>query len=69
MSARVCLSMIVRDEAHVIGRCLQAMKPPIDTWVIVVDTGSTDGTQALIRSLPGRCAQRTARAPLAQLRA
>lgn len=37
----------------VIGRCLQAVKPLIDTWVIVVDTGSTDGTQALIRSLPG----------------
>lgn len=50
MSARVCLNMIIRNEAHVIGRCLQAVKPLIDTWVIV-DTGSTDGTQALVRSV------------------
>lgn len=48
--ARICLNMIVKNEAHVIERCLAAARPLIDAWCIV-DTGSTDGTQARIRSL------------------
>lgn len=44
----VCLNMIVKNEAHVIERCLERTKPLIDTWCIV-DTGSTDGTQEIIR--------------------
>lgn len=40
--------MIVKNEAHVLRRCLDSVLPFIDTWVLV-DTGSTDGTQALIR--------------------
>jgi glycosyltransferase involved in cell wall biosynthesis len=49
MSApRVCLNMIVKDEAHVIRRCFASVLPFIDTWAIV-DTGSTDGTQQVIR--------------------
>ncbi len=44
---RVCLNMIVRDESKVIQRCLDSLKSFIDYWVIV-DTGSTDGTQALV---------------------
>ena len=43
-----CLTMIVRDEAHVITKCLDSMLPFIDTWSIC-DTGSVDGTQTLIR--------------------
>ncbi len=42
--------MIVKNEAKVIARCLESAKPLIDAWAIV-DTGSTDGTQAIIRSV------------------
>lgn len=49
MSPRICLCMIVKDEAHVIERCLRSVLPYIDAWCIV-DTGSTDGTQDVIRS-------------------
>lgn len=44
----ICLSMIVRDESAVIRRCLRSVKPYIDAWV-VSDTGSTDGTQNIVR--------------------
>ncbi len=47
--ARICLNMIVKNEAHVIARCLSHLKPLISHWVIV-DTGSTDGTQEIIRA-------------------
>jgi glycosyltransferase involved in cell wall biosynthesis len=40
--------MIVKDESAVIRRCLDSAKPLIDYWIIV-DTGSTDGTQKIIR--------------------
>jgi glycosyltransferase involved in cell wall biosynthesis len=57
----VCLNMIVKNEAPVIRRCLRAVMPYIDTWVIV-DTGSTDGTQELIREtlagVPGELHER-----------
>jgi hypothetical protein len=59
--ANVCLTMIVKDEAHVIERCLCTVRPFIDHWLIV-DTGSTDGTPALVRSLldgiPGELVER-----------
>jgi len=48
--------MIVKNESHVIRRCLESVKPLIDSWAIM-DTGSTDGTQGIIRecmaSIPG----------------
>ncbi len=44
----VCLNMIVKNESKVIRRCLKSLLPIIDTWVIV-DTGSTDGTQKIIQ--------------------
>ena len=45
--ARLCLAMIVKNEAHVIQRCLRSVKPYLKHWV-VVDTGSTDGTQEAV---------------------
>jgi len=47
---RVGLHMIVKNEAHVIERSLRSLIPLIDWWVIS-DTGSTDGTQELIRTV------------------
>ncbi|MBJ8348156.1 glycosyltransferase [Antrihabitans sp. YC2-6] len=44
----ICLCMIVKNEARVIERCLSSVRHLIDSWVIS-DTGSTDGTQDLIR--------------------
>ena len=45
----ICLSMIVRDEAHVILRCLMSVAPYIDHWV-VCDTGSVDNTCVVTRA-------------------
>jgi len=61
MKQTICLNMIVKNEASVIERCLASVKPLIDTWVIV-DTGSTDGTQEIIRDylkgIPGELHER-----------
>lgn len=57
----LCLTMIVKNEAHVIRRCLDSVLPYVDHWVIV-DTGSTDGTQDIVREhmrgVPGELYER-----------
>ena len=45
----LCLNMIVKNEMANLDRCLRAIAPHIGCWVIG-DTGSTDGTQAFIKS-------------------
>ena len=45
----ICLNMIVRNEAHIVHEVLDSVAPYITSWVIV-DTGSDDGTQDVIRS-------------------
>jgi glycosyltransferase involved in cell wall biosynthesis len=55
---KICLNMIVKNEAARITRCLESVAPYIDYWVIY-DTGSSDNTVALIeaffdgRGIPG----------------
>ena len=41
--------MIVKNEAHIVAETLDSVAPYISSWVIV-DTGSTDGTQDVIRN-------------------
>ena len=43
----IALCMIVKNEAHVITRALDSVKNFVDCFYIC-DTGSTDGTQALV---------------------
>ena len=58
---RICLSMIVKNETAVIERCLRSVRPYIHAWAIA-DTGSSDGTQELVRrtmqGLPGELIER-----------
>jgi FkbM family methyltransferase len=58
-ASTIGLCMIVKNEAHIMQRCLDSVKPLVD-YVLIEDTGSTDGTQDLIRTwlaqndMPGR---------------
>lgn len=46
---KICLNMIVKNEAHIIERALTSVLPVIDMYC-VCDTGSTDATVALIEN-------------------
>ena len=48
MNATVTLCMIVKNESHIIHECLESIYPFINRYDIT-DTGSTDGTQDIIR--------------------
>jgi glycosyltransferase involved in cell wall biosynthesis len=58
---RLGLMMIVKDEAHVIRTCLESVAPLLSWWVIA-DTGSSDGTQQVVRDalagVPGELVER-----------
>jgi len=58
---KICLNMIVKNESKVIKRCLDSIMPLIDYWIIV-DTGSDDGTQQIIKNylknIPGELHER-----------
>lgn len=59
----ICWNAIVKNEAHIIERCMASMVNELNYWV-VVDTGSTDGTQDIIRTfmaqhgIPGELIER-----------
>ena len=53
---RLSLCMIAKDEANRIGSCFENVRSLVDEWILV-DTGSTDGTQGIARSLGGRVFQ------------
>ena len=46
---KICLTMIVKDEAHIIERCLDSVRGLVDFYWIV-DTGSSDGTDSVIKN-------------------
>jgi hypothetical protein len=58
ISPKIGLCIIVKNETAVIARCLDSVRPFVD-YVLVEDTGSSDGTQDLVRawlaahSMPG----------------
>ena len=44
------LCMIVKNEAEVLGRCLDSVKDVVDE-IVIMDTGSTDATRQIAREL------------------
>ncbi len=46
----VALVMVVKNEAPVIERCLETVRPVISSWTIV-DTGSDDGTPEIVEQM------------------
>ncbi len=60
-NATIGLAMIVKNEAHVIERCLRSVRPVLSHWTIV-DTGSTDSTEEVVRGalagIPGEFVHR-----------
>ena len=49
MKPKLALCMIVKNESHIIHECLESIYKFVDYWIIS-DTGSTDGTQDIIKN-------------------
>ncbi len=53
MTARISLTMIVKNEASTLARCLASVRDLVDE-IIVVDTGSSDNTKDIARQYDAR---------------
>ena len=53
MNNRISVVIICRDEVHIIGKTINAVQQITDD-VVVVDSGSTDGTQEIVKSTGAR---------------
>jgi glycosyltransferase involved in cell wall biosynthesis len=53
MAIRLSLTMIVKDEAATLGRCLSSVRDILDE-IVVVDTGSTDCSKEIAASFGAR---------------
>jgi glycosyltransferase involved in cell wall biosynthesis len=53
MNDRISVVIICRNEAHIIGKTIAAAQHVSDD-VVVVDSGSTDGTQSIVNALHAR---------------
>lgn len=53
MNSFISVVIICRDEAHIIARTIAAAQQVSDD-VVIVDSGSTDGTQAIVQTLGAR---------------
>lgn len=51
-NGKICLAMIVKDESAIIEQTLESAKPYVDHWCII-DTGSSDNTPELCRTVLG----------------
>ena len=49
MTPKICLNMIVKNEAKIITRLFDSIKDIVDDYVII-DTGSTDNTKEIIKN-------------------
>ncbi len=64
---KLSLSMIVRDEEAVLGRCLASVKDCVDE-IVIADTGSRDGTMDVARAYHARVERYIWRDDFAQAR-